>query len=361
MGEIVRVLIVNTVGLKYEGITNVIISYLQAMDSSGLDIRVAGAEEIEPQIRNKIEKLGYTIVDLPSRRKRTFAYILELVKYIRKNKIQVIHAHGNSATLGIEMFVAWIAGCKKRIAHSHNTRCEQVVADKLLRPVFFTFYTDALACGKAAGKWLFKNRPFMVLTNGRDLEYFSFNKEARESIRNRYDLGDKLVIGHVGGFVEQKNHRFVAEIYREINRTDPDARLFMIGDGPLREEIEMQTKDMNVIFTGTIDGIADYLNAMDGMILPSFFEGLPLVALEWQINGLPCLLSDVITKECAITDTIEFMSLEYNADKWAKKVISMAKKNKRLESSVKAKEKVREAGFDITESAEILKKIYLRG
>lgn len=356
-----KVLIISTVGLIYDGITSVIVSCLEAMERDGLDIYVAATGDSQENIRRRIEAMGCTIVDFPDRRKHTLAYALALTRWIRRNRIQAVHAHGNSGTLAIEMCAAWLGGCRKRIAHSHNTRCDQVKADKLLRPVFNRFYTDALACGDAAGRWLFGDRPFTVLINGRDTALFAYDADKRRAMREELQLGDALTIGHVGGFFEQKNHRFLMDIYRAILRREPDAKLFCIGDGPLRGEIEEAAADMGngVIFTGTTDRVADYLQAMDGMLLPSLFEGLPLVAVEWQINGLPCLMADTVTAECALTDTAAFLSLTDSSDVWAEKIIAMARGNDRAASAAKGAEQVRAAGFDVRDSARMLKALYL--
>lgn len=355
-----KVLIISTVGLIYDGITSVITSYLQAMDLSDLDVYVISTIKEEKGIVKKIEKLGCNIVKLPSRKTQTVSYFINLITFIKKNKIDIVHAHGNSGTLSIEMLAAWIGGCKKRIAHSHNTKCNQVMADKILRPIFNILYTDAIACGDDAGRWLFRNNPFSVLSNGRDIELFSFDENIRQEKRTELNLKNEIAIGHVGGFFEQKNHRFLLEIFREILKEEPTAHFFLIGYGPLRAEIESSAEDLkdNLIFVGTTSNISDYLQAMDGMLLPSLYEGLPLVAIEWQINGLPCVLSDKVTKECAFMDNCVFMSLAESAEVWAKEIIALIKSNDRIQNSKRAVSESKIRGFDIQDGALKLKNIY---
>ena len=263
---------------------------------------------------------------------------------------------------GIEMLAGWAGGCKKRIAHSHNTQCEQVQADKWLRPLFYLLYTDAFACGEDAGKWLFGTRSFIVLNNGRNLEKFAFDPHLREKMRLRYKIDSELAFGHVGGFNPQKNHKFVLDVFRAIIQEEPNAKCFFIGTGPLKNVIEKQSTDLkdNIIFVGNTDEVPAYLDMMDGMILPSLFEGLPLVAIEWQINGLPCILSDTITLQCAVTDELKFMSLDVSPYQWARRIIIDAKKNAavRAEKSAESKEMVKRAGFDISENVKLLEKAY---
>ncbi len=356
-----KILIINTVGLRYDGITNVILSYLEVMDKQGLELYVTSTRGDEEKIKDKLEQLGIKIVELPSRRTDTMRYFIELIKAVRKNKIDVIHAHGNSATLAIEMVAGWMGSAKKRIAHSHNTKCEQVKADKLLRPLFNLMYSEAVACGNDAGKWLFKKRTFTVLPNGRDTDFFAYKAAKRNEKRNELDIEKSVAIGHVGGFFEQKNHRFLVKVFREILKREPSARLVLVGDGPLRNEIEFLVDDIrdNVIFVGTTPLVADYLQAMDGMLLPSLFEGLPLVAIEWQINGLPCVFSDTVTRECVFTEGVVFLSLKQSPEKWAKVMLDTIKNNNRMESSNVARKGAAEHSFDIRENVKILRNLYL--
>lgn len=358
-----KVMVISTVGIIYDGITSVITSYLQAMDLSDLEVYVAGTIKVEPGVRKKLESLGCKIIDLPSRRDNTTKYFIKLVKVLKKEKIQVLHAHGNSGTLAIEMVAGWLGGCTNRIAHSHNTRCDQVKADKILRPIFNLFYTKAVACGEDAGIWLFGEREFSVLNNGRDIELFSFNPMIRENVRRELNIGDSIAIGHVGGFVEQKNHKFLLEIYRELLELEPSIKLFMIGDGILKEEVEKKAKEYkikdSIMFTGNCDNVAELLQGLDGMLLPSLFEGLPLVAIEWQIAGLTSVLSNLITNECVFTPFVSFESLENTPRHWAEAMLNAVRTARRENYSIEAQSAVREAGFDIKENAKRLKQIYM--
>lgn len=356
-----KVIIVSTVGLNYDGITNIMMSYIEAMNKNEMELFIASTIKAETGIVERLEKNGCHIVHLPSRRENTLNYFCELARFIYKNKIDIIHAHGNSGTLAIEMAAGWLGRCKKRIAHSHNTRCDQVKADRLLRPLLYLFYTDAVACSENAGKWLFGNRPFMVLKNGRNIDEFLYHPKTRKEVRKRLQIEDKIVIGHVGGFCEQKNHKFLIEIFRRILAMEANARLLLLGEGPLKSKIENLSTDIrnNIIFLGTTDHVSDYLQAMDGMLLPSLFEGLPLVAIEGQINGLPCLFADTITKDCGLMPSVKFVSLNEKPDMWAREMLSLVRNNDRLDNSEKAADIMRKAGFDIKQNAEQLRVMYI--
>lgn len=355
-----RVLVISTVGLIYDGITSVITSYLKVMNFSQLDIRIVGTIKIELPIRTEIENLGYKIIELPDRRNYTLKYFIALTKYIKREKIEIVHAHGNSGTLAIELLAAWIGGAKKRIAHSHNTHCDQVKADKILRPLFNILYTDALACGEEAGKWLFGKKTFKVITNGRDVNKYKYDSAIRKRMRKQYGLTNEIIIGHIGGFFKQKNHVFLIEIFRNVLDIQSNAKLFLIGDGPLKKEIQKSVEDIkdSVLFIGTTDHVENYLQIMDAMLLPSLFEGLPLVVIECQINGLPCFLSNKITKDCKLTDSVTFLSLENSPEMWSERLVQEVKKIDRSSMANVAIEKIKNSRFDIQTNADTLVKIY---
>lgn len=360
-----KVLVISTVGLIYDGITNVILSNIETMDRAGLDIFIVGTIKVEPSIRERLEDCGCTVVVLPDRKKETFSYWRELIKLIKREKIEVIHANGNSATLAIEMTAGLLGGCKKRIAHSHNTRCDQVKADKLLRPLFNATYTDGLACGDDAGKWLFKDKPFTVINNGRDVEKYTFDEKKRQEFRIKQHISDySTVIAHVGGFVPQKNHEFILNLFQAILKRTDNVIFYLIGDGVERAKIENMAMTMGIYekihFTGNVDNVADYLNACDVMVLPSLFEGLPLVMIEWQLSGLPCIVSSNVTSECKISHNVEFISLEADIEDWVDAVMnSHCDTRTRKHNSAEAILAATKKGFDIKDSAARLKKIYL--
>lgn len=359
-----RILIVSTVGLLYDGITSVILANLRAMDRASLDIYIASTIKAESSIVDQFKDLGCMVVDFPNRRENPMAYFFALRKFIKDKHIEVIHANGNSATLAVEMLAAKLGGCKKRIAHSHNTRCDQVRVDKLLRPLFYATYTDALACGNDAGRWLFKNRPFIVLKNGRDVDRFKFDEVKRHEMRVKLGISDGVIaVGHVGGFVPQKNHAFLLQVFISLVEKDPSEKLFMIGDGVLRHEIETEAQQLglmsNLTFTGNIDNVPDYLQAMDGMVFPSLFEGLPLATIEWQINGLPIVMADTITRECIFASNVKQLSLEEDPGKWANTILEMVKINNRKQQSDIGIRAINKSGYNIKDSAKQLKELYL--
>lgn len=359
-----KILQIPTGGLFSDGILSCIVEYMTAMDKSGMDIQVLATNNPEKSVVEKVENSGCRVVSIPYRKKNIVKYFFALYRYILKEKIDVVHVHGSSAIMSIELVAAWLAGCKVRIAHSHNTTCENQKADKILRPVFNRNYTTAFACGQDAGRWMFGKRKFTIIPNGRNLKKYEYDSKKRIEYRNKLGIpSDTLVIGHVGRFNRQKNHEYLVHVFGEVYKKKRNSYLVLIGTGEKVGEIKNLVKELelenNVIFTSVIENVSDYLSAFDIMLLPSLYEGLPLVVIEWQIAGLPCIVSDTVTKECAITSLVKFESVKKEPEVWANEVVNLVLQDRNDSKEIIFNE-IKTAGYDIESGAERLKKIYLK-
>lgn len=334
------------------------------MDKSEMDIQVLATNNPEKRVTEKVENSGCRVVSIPYRKKNIVKYFFALYKYISKEKIDVVHVHGSSAIMSIELVAAWLAGCKVRIAHSHNTTCENQKADKVLRPLFNRSCTTAFACGQDAGRWMFGKRKFTIIPNGRNIKKYEYDTKKRTEYRNKLGIPlDALVIGHVGRFNRQKNHEYLVRIFGEVYKKERNSYLVLVGAGEKVDEVKALVKELglekNVIFTGVIENVSDYLSVFDVMLLPSLYEGLPLVVIEWQIAGLPCIVSDTVTKECAITSLVKFESIKKEPEVWANEVVNLILQDRNDSKEVIFNE-IKTAGYDIESGAERLKKIYLK-
>lgn len=357
-----RILQIPTGGLFSDGILSCIVEYMTAMDKSEMDIKVLATNNPEKSVVEKVENSGCRVVSIPYRKKNIVKYFFALYKYISKEKIDVVHVHGSSAIMSVELVAARLAGCKVRIAHSHNTTCENQKADKILRPVFNRNYTTAFACGQDAGRWMFGKRKFTIIPNGRNLKKYEYDSKKRIEYRNKLGIpSDTLVIGHVGRFNRQKNHEYLVHVFGEVYKKKRNSYLVLIGTGEKVGEIKNLVKELelenNVIFTGVIENVSDYLSAFDIMLLPSLYEGLPLVVIEWQIAGLPCIVSDTVTKECAITSLVKFESIRKKPETWAYDIRNLNLQD-RNDSKEAILSDIKMAGYDIKSGAEKLKKLY---
>lgn len=355
-----KVLIINTVRFRENGITSVIMNYYKNMDKSDIKIDFVVINDIAQKFRDEIEPNGSKIFYIP-RNRNPISYMIKLKKIVKDGNYDIVHIHGNSAMMLLDMLPSKIGGAKVRIAHSHNTTCDHLIAHKLLNPFFQKMYTHALACSDSAGKWLFSDKKFTVLKNSIDLSRFCYNENLRTEYRKKIGAEDKKVIGHIGNFIPQKNHTFLLDCFAEALKKDNNCVLLMLGIGVLMDEMKEKAKNLgieeNVIFLGVTFEAYGYMQAMDVFVFPSLFEGLALVALEAQASGLPCILSTAMPKESKMSPNTIFLSID-DKKLWGDKIASTNIDTNRKIASEAAIKNLAENGYDIKSNAESLVKFY---
>ena len=254
-------------------------------------------------------------------------YIGECKSIFSEEKYDIVHSFINTMNV-FPMLAAKKAGIPVRISHNLSTGklSEKKTIIKLaLRPFNRFFYTHAAANSIYCGKWMFGKKPFEVFRNGINPNKYYYNQELRNETRAEYGLENKFVIGHIGRYEQQKNHNFLIDILAQIKKIEPDAVLMLIGFGSLKEQVferidKLGLRD-SVIDLGGRSDIDKFYNAMDCFVLPSLYEGLPIVAIESQATGLPVIMSSEITSEASVCDKAEFLSLDQSASEWANAVL----------------------------------------
>ena len=289
-------------------------------------------------------------------------------EFLQDHAYDVVHIHsGSISALAVMSSVADTAGVKKVIVHSHVAGDKDNLRHKILRFVaslsMKRHVSVYCACSKEAAEWKFAPqyaRRTHVIKNGIDTERFAFNEEKRNEYRKKLGINDEcFVLGHVGRFTYQKNQAFLIDIFMRLIERVPDSKLLLVGDGEDREKIETQIKILKltdkVILTGNVKNVQDYLQAMDVFVLPSHFEGFPIVGVEAQTAGLPVVLSDTITQDVKLTDNTMFLSLKDTPiSVWTDEILRL--KNYKREDGA---EKIKDAGYDIKSTAETIRKLYL--
>jgi glycosyltransferase involved in cell wall biosynthesis len=323
----------------------------------------------------KIKQLGNRIivVNIPSHNK-VIKYIIYWIKLfsIINNQYFILHANtSNACTLFLQLLIAKIAGINIRIAHSHSSsidgssRIIKKVAHCICKPFIPFLATHYISCSSAASKWMYTKKVISsgmihTINNGIYSERYIIDNDKRQSIRDYLGIqADDFVIGHIGRFTYQKNHHFLLETFYEIVNIKKNSKLLLIGSGELFEQtkeaaIKLEIHE-NVIFYGTTDDVPTLLNAMDYFVLPSWFEGLPIVAIESQASGLPTLVSTNVSDEVCITDLLQFKSLSDGSKEWAKKILADCNSRERRDRI----QDIMNRGFDIRQAAKKLEEIYL--
>ena len=357
----VRVLMVLTVRFAKNGIANSVLNSVSRLDPARVRCDLVSPNEPDAEARAAFERAGGRVFVLGGRNRNPLAYLRKLADIVRSREIEVLHAHGNSATLYTEMRAGIRGGAGVRFAHSHNTTCKMKFADSLLRNAFYRSYTDAIACSKAAGDWLFPNRPFTVLNNAVETERFRYNEALRAETRAKLGLSDEsFAFLHVGAFNKQKNQAFLLGAFAKLLCNKPNARLLLVGDGEHRASCEALANRLGIAsavsFLGWREDIPALLSAADAFALPSLHEGLPLTIVEAQCAGLNCVVSNRVTPETALTELVSFCPIE-SEQAFADALLSLLQ-HARSTASDEAIAKIKAAGFDAAQNAKRLMELY---
>ena len=352
--------------MDYGGIEAVVMNYYRYIDKAKVQFDfVVCRDSVLPQ-KEEIRSLGGNIYLLPPV-SHLPGYLRAVQKLIKSRRYEVVHCHMNTLCV-FPLYAAWRAGAKVRICHNHTTahRGEgaKTILKYLLRPMNRWFATDYFACGEYAGKWMYGKRALQsgrvyLMRNAIDVEKFRYNTIARISMRIKMDLADKFVVGHIGRFMYQKNHEFLIDVFYEVHRRNQDAVLLLIGEGELEGQIRRKVKRLgleeSVIFYGTSRDTSMLYQVMDVFCLPSYYEGLPVVAVEAQMNGLSVITSKNVTQEMAVLDSCRQISLKEDVSVWAAEVL---KANIRESARQRAWKVMEKSGFSIGEEAGKLEKWY---
>lgn len=320
----------------------------------------------EPQMVNvhleEFKKNGDQTICIP-KSNGLWQYIKSCMHFIRSEKIDIIHVHGSSASISLELLLCQLIGVKKTIAHSHNTQGNHKFIHRLLVPLVNLLANKKVACGVLAGKWMYGvKEEYAIIPNGVDTRRFIYNDEIRNEIRRELSIEkDEIVIGHIGGFNEVKNQKFIIHILEELNRKSKKTyKIILAGRGSLventKKKIALLGLDKQVIFLGQRNDIYKVINTFDVFVLPSLYEGFPIVAVEAQASGLPVLLSDTIANEVHITDKVQFLPINQGAKVWAEAIDKVLIDN---DSRFKYADTIEKSGFDIRKSAKLLEELYL--
>ncbi|WP_303063580.1 glycosyltransferase family 1 protein [Acidaminococcus massiliensis] len=329
--------------------------------------------EYEIVFKDKILKAGGRIYRVRSRHSNPIRHYWQWIKLLHRiaGDYKAIVLNSNSITYVFPIFIARFFGIPMRIMHSHNSGFEQKIGigKKMImamnRILLKWGATDYFACSNLAGRWMFgPNARFTVIPNAIDCDKLKFDEDTRNKVRADLNLQDHFVVGHVGRFTFQKNHTFLIDVFNEIHRIQKNSVLMLIGDAvedltylnQTKEKVRKLGIEDAILILGMRDDVPQLMQAMDCFVLPSRFEGLPVVGIEAQAAGLPCYFSDTITREVGITESAHFLPIQNNENQWAKSILQGTACNRE-----EANAKVVQAGFDIATVIKKVEDMYLQG
>ena len=311
----------------------------------------------------EIERLGGRIYRLGIRTDGNLVrYLRGLDAFFAQHpEYTIVHGHYS----GFGMFYNHYAkkhGVRVRIGHSHNTSSETGLVgtlDRLMSKPFRYGLTDCFACSEPAGEFLFGNRPFTVVHNGVDTARFAADAQKRAAARAALDLApDTLALGHIGRFSQQKNHAFLLELFASYHAQRPQSVLLLAGEGALQEEMRARAGALGVgeavRFLGLRSDVDMLLQAMDAIVFPSLFEGLPVSCIEAQAAGLPCFLADTIAPEVKLTPDVWFLPITQGTQPWVHALCEALPRPRR-----DTRAEIIAAGYDARTEAQKLQAFYL--
>ncbi|MGN1277738.1 MAG: glycosyltransferase [Floccifex sp.] len=343
------------------GKKNLVMEYYRHIDRSKIQFDFICDEDSNAIPTEEIETLGGRVYVVP-RYQNILANIKAIEKICKENKYKIVHGYNGTMNI-FGLYAAWRAGVPVRVNESismaHKSD-KKTILKNILRPFSRCFATHFMANGEACGKWQFgklydagKVAIFKTVINTDDNQ---FQPELRNKCREEFGLEDNLVIGHIGRLTAQKNTLFILDIFAKILKIEEKAKLLIIGDGDLRDDMQKKIEDLeikeSVLYLGRREDIKQFYNAMDGFLLPSLYEGLPVVGIEAECCGLPVFFSTEIPEESSpCSDIGTFIGLNKSATEWAEITVEKIKQIERKDHS----KEVKEAGFDsVTEAGKLL-------
>lgn len=317
------------------GIETMLMNYYRHMDRDKIQFDFLCNKEKPGAYDKEILQMGGRIYHTPGLNPIKYPKYLKYMKEVfeKNGKYYIVEAHNGA--LGVyALHAAKVNNIPIRIFHAHGASITKdwklpiKLVCKAMLPANMNYH---FFCGIAAAKCYFgdqvvKKDDYELIPNAIDVQKFVFNENTRKKIRSQYNMDGKHVIGHVGRFMKQKNHTFLIDVFEKVAQKDKNALMVLLGDGELMDEIQKKVRDKKlnerVIFAGNVANANEWYNAFDVFVLPSIWEGLPVVGVEAQANDLPCIFSDSITREIELLEKTKFISLDMDVNVWANEVLN---------------------------------------
>lgn len=312
------------------GLETMLMNYYRNIDRSQIQFDFLTHRPEKSDYDDEIISMGGKMYYAPRLYPQNYPKYFKWMKnfFAEHPEYKIIHSHIDTMSY-LPLLAAKKAGVPIRIAHSHNTAVDKDF--KYILKMYFkmrinSVVTNRLACGEEAGKFLFGNRDFDVIPNAVDAEKFYFNEEIRNKKREDLGLSNEFVVGHVGRISYQKNHKFLIKIFNALLKKEQNAILLLIGVGDKEQEVRSQVNDLGlqnkVKFLGNRSDVSELYQAMDVFVLPSLFEGIPVVGIEAQFADLPCIFSDKTPNEVKFNNKTKFIGLDKPPEVWVDEILA---------------------------------------
>lgn len=353
--------------LEMGGAQTMVMTLYRAIDRNKIQFDFIVDCDTENIFAKEIQQLGGRIFRLPKFNGRNYRQVRSAwnVFFANHPEYKILHSHVRSYA-SLYLPIAKSYGVKT-IIHSHNTSNGHGIEaiGKMVLQYPLRFQADYFfGCSEIAGQWLFGRKVvqsdrYFMLKNAVDLDRFSYQQEVRKRIREELAVDDDtLLIGHVGRMNPQKNHHFLIDCFHEIAKGRENAKLILLGDGELREEISQHIARLElenrVLMLGVRENVEDYFSAMDCLVFPSLHEGLPVAIVEAQANGLKCFVSDTVTKEVQLSKLVQYLPIDQGVPAWVSAILDCEQQREDVS------EQIKNCGFCVKTSSQWLCDFYVK-
>lgn len=316
-------------GITGGGVEQMLINYTERLNTQkNYSEIIVYQHEPDSVCLRKLCEAGNECIRIPSKTSHPFKNLIGTYKLIKKFNPDIVHCHMSLLNF-FPLMVAFFCGVNVRISHSHISDNNTGLNNNLIwifKRLNIIFATNLFACGHDAGRFLYGRKKFRVIRNAIDTSRFlpNFSESERDLRKGLGIPADSIIVGNIGRFVKQKNHQRLIKIFKSFHDKYTNSVLLLIGNGPLQDHLKIMVNNLNlgdsVKFLGSISDVSEYYHLMDVFILPSLYEGLPLVSIEAQCAGVPMIISDNVDSDVMILNTTISFSLDESNKEWARMI-----------------------------------------
>ncbi|MBD5496298.1 MAG: glycosyltransferase family 1 protein [Lachnospiraceae bacterium] len=360
-----RVLLIGSVDI-YGGVGHMIFEFCRNINRDAVQFDFLYYKDISIEEQKVIDSCHGTFYKVPRYTKHPLQFYKRIKEFFQTHEYDIVHIHASTAMLIMYVLPVWRSEKTKIFYQGHND-CVDGMANKIvhlfIRHLVVKYANCIMAVSESAARFMYGKKRVaetVILKNGMDIKKYEFNEEIRKKIRKNLEIKDDFVLGHVGRFTYQKNHPFIIEVFDQMYKINRNTKLLLVGSGEDEDKIKQMVREKNltekVIFYGVSHCVEELLCAMDCFIFPSHYEGLGIVALEAQANGLPIVASEHVPKEANVTELYRTLSLSKDSPLiWANTILAF--KEKQIDRQLRY-QNLAENGYDIQEVAGKLERMY---